>query len=161
MNETDIQMTVDGKSYTLPVRNHQTLCDVLVKQLKKTGPREVCGLGICGACTVLENGQPVATCVQLALLADGTEIVTTEGLARDGELDPVQEAFIETGAFQCGYCTPGMIMTARALLNENPRPAEPEIRRYMAGNLCRCTSYYEIIDAILKAAERDPAPAKH
>ena len=146
---------MDGKSHNLTVRNHQTLCDVLVKQLQKTGPREVCGLGICGACTVLENGHPVATCVQLAPLANGAEIITSEGLGQDGELDHVQKAFIETGAFQCGYCTPGMIITARALLNENPRPTESEIRGYMAGNLCRCTSYYEIIEAILKASERE------
>ncbi len=155
MNETDIQLIVDGKSHNLTVRNHHTLCDVLVKQLQKTGPREVCGLGICGACTVLENGHPVATCVQLAPLANGVEIITSEGLGQDGELDHVQKAFIETGAFQCGYCTPGMIMTARALLNENPQPTEPEIRGYMAGNLCRCTSYYEIIEAILKASEQE------
>ncbi len=159
MNETNINLTVNGEIHELSVRNHHSLCDVLTKQLKMSGPREVCGLGICGACTVLENGVPVVSCVRLAPLADGADILTSEGLGGDEKLDPIQESFIEKGAFQCGYCTPGMIMTARALLNENPHPTEAEIRRFMAGNLCRCTSYYEIIAAILQAAQKERTPA--
>ncbi|MFQ5694188.1 MAG: (2Fe-2S)-binding protein, partial [Nitrospinota bacterium] len=144
----DICFTLNGEERRVTVRSRHSFMDVLHNELRMTGPREVCGVGICGACTVLMNGRPVAACVLLAPFADGADVKTVEGLAEDGQLHPLQEAFIEQGAFQCGYCTPGMLMTAKALLDENPRPTEAEIKRFMEGNLCRCTSYFEIIRAI-------------
>ena len=152
--EREIRFTLNGEERRVTVRSHHTFMDVLHNQLRMTGAREVCGLGICGACTVLCDDRPVAACVMLAPFADGTDIKTIEGLApSDDELHPLQEAFIEQGGFQCGYCTPGMIMTAKALLDENPDPTEKEIKKFMEGNLCRCTSYFEILRAIKQAAE--------
>ncbi|MEE8109938.1 MAG: (2Fe-2S)-binding protein, partial [bacterium] len=149
----EIRFTLNGEERRLTVRSHHTFMDVLHNELRMTGPREVCGLGICGACTVLMDNRPIAACVMLAPFADGTDILTIEGLAADDKLHPLQETFIKEGAFQCGYCTPGMIMTAKALLDENPDPTEAEIKKFMEGNLCRCTSYYEILRAIKQAAE--------
>ena len=149
----EIRFTLNGEERCLTVRSHHTFMDVLHNELRMTGPREVCGLGICGACTVLMDNRPIAACVMLAPFADGTDILTVEGLATDDKLHPLQETFIKEGAFQCGYCTPGMIMTAKALLDENPDPTEAEIKKFMEGNLCRCTSYYEILRAIKQAAE--------
>ncbi len=149
----EIRFTLNGEERRLTVRSHHTFMDVLHNELRMTGPREVCGLGICGACTVLMDNRPIAACVMLAPFADGTDILTIEGLAADDKLHPLQETFIKEGAFQCGYCTPGMIMTAKALLDENPDPTEAEIKKFMEGNLCRCTSYYEILRAIKLAAE--------
>ncbi|MFQ5692254.1 MAG: (2Fe-2S)-binding protein [Nitrospinota bacterium] len=149
----EIAFTLNGEERRVTVRSHHTFMDVLHNELRMTGPREVCGLGVCGACTVLMDDRPVATCVLLAPFADGADIRTVEGLAGDDGLHPLQQAFIEQGGFQCGYCTPGMIMTAKALLDENPDPTEAEIKKFMEGNLCRCTSYYEIIRAIRQAAE--------
>ncbi|MFQ5912996.1 MAG: (2Fe-2S)-binding protein [Nitrospinota bacterium] len=149
----DIRFTLNGEERRVTVRSRHSFMDVLHNELRMTGPREVCGVGICGACTVLMNGRPVAACVLLAPFADGADIQTVEGLAENGELHPLQGAFVEQGAFQCGYCTPGMLMTAKALLDENPHPTEAEIKRFMEGNLCRCTSYFEIIRAIRQASE--------
>ncbi len=152
--EREIRFTLNGEEHQVTVRSHHTFMDVLYNQLRMTGPREVCGVGICGACTALVDDRPVATCVMLAPFADGTDVRTIEGLApNESALHPLQAAFIEEGGFQCGYCTPGMIMTAKALLDENPDPTEEEIKKFMEGNLCRCTSYYEIISAIQQAAE--------
>jgi carbon-monoxide dehydrogenase small subunit len=126
---------------------------VIRYELGLTGSKEGCSIGVCGACTVLVNGKMVSSCLMLAVMADGAEITTIEGLARDGELDPLQKAFIEYGGFQCGICTPGQIIAARALLNENPHPSEDEVKDWMMGNLCRCTGYYKIIESIMAAAE--------
>lgn len=149
-----VQLHVNGQAYNLEVEPHQTLLEVLRSELGLHGPRETCGIGVCGVCTVLIDYQPVSACLLLAVLADGRPILTVEGLAQDGRLDPVQEAFVEEMGLQCSYCTPGMILSTHALLRENPQPAEHEIREYLAGNLCRCGSYYKIIAAVKAAARK-------
>jgi len=120
-----------------------------------TGTKYGCGIGECGACTVHVNGAPILSCLTLAVACDGANVLTIEGLAQDGELDPVQRAFMDQTAFQCGFCTPDMIMMTRALLNENPHPSEADVRDYLRGNLCRCTGYASIVRAALDAAEHD------
>lgn len=130
-----------------------TLLEVLREQLHVTGPKEDCAKGECGACTVLMNGQPVCSCLVLIAQVEGTEIVTSEGLVKDGELNPVQEAFLGEGAVQCGHCIPGMIVSASALLMRNPNPTVEDIRTALGGNLCRCTGYTKIITAVHKAAQ--------
>ncbi len=147
-----IRLTVNGEPYELDVPQNRLLVDLLRYDLGLTGTKEGCSIGVCGACTVLQNGKMISSCLQLAVMSDGASITTIEGLARDGELDPLQKAFIEHGGFQCGICTPGQIMAARALLNENPHPTEAEVKEWMMGNLCRCTGYYKIIESILAAA---------
>jgi carbon-monoxide dehydrogenase small subunit len=147
-----IQLTVNGEPHDLEVRPNRLLLDLLREDLGLTGSKEGCSVGVCGACTVLVDGQMVSSCLMLAVQADGAEITTIEGIARDGELDPVQKAFIEYGGFQCGICTPGQIVAARALLDEIPRPTEEQVKEWMMGNLCRCTGYYKIIESIMAAA---------
>ena len=147
-----IRFTVNGEVVELEVPANRTLLKVLREDLDLTGAKEGCGAGECGACTVLLDGKPVNACLVLAPEIDGHEVLTIEGLARGVELDPVQEAFIEYGALQCGYCTPGMILSARALLTRTPRPAEREVRESIAGNLCRCTGYEKIVEAVLAVA---------
>ena len=149
----NIRLAVNGETYTIAVEPRESLLDVLRDKLGLTGTKKGCNRGDCGACTVIMDGKPVNSCLVLAVEADGKELLTIEGLADKGQLHPVQEAFIQYGAIQCGYCTPGMIMSAKALLDENPNPNEEEIRRAIGGNLCRCTGYVKIIDAIKKAAE--------
>ena len=151
MNHT-IHFKVNGERYDLSVPGHHTLLQVLREQLVLTGTKNGCEAGECGACAVLMNGEPVNSCMVLAAEADGAEIVTIEGLAHDSQLDPLQEAFIEAGAIQCGFCTPGVLVNARALLNRNSDPSEPEIREALVGNLCRCTGYIRIIEAVKMAA---------
>jgi len=148
-----IQFTVNGEPYDIEVPSHHTLLQVLREQLVLTGTKNGCEAGECGACAVLMNGEPVNSCMVLAPEADGAAITTIEGLAHDSELDPLQEAFVETGATQCGFCTPGILVNARALLDRNTDPTEAEIREALVGNLCRCTGYIRIIDAI-KIASR-------
>lgn len=148
-----IKLKVNGYVHELMVKPHQTLLDVLRDNLQLTGTKEGCGLGECGACTVLMNGKPVNSCLILALEADGAEILTIEGLAQEGNLHPVQKAFVEKGAIQCGFCTPGMVMATVGLLNENPKPSQEEIRKGLIGNLCRCTGYIKIIEAVEEAAQ--------
>ena len=131
-----------------------TLLEVLREHLQVTGPKEDCAKGECGACTVLMNGQPVCSCLVLIAQAEGAEIVTAEGLVKDGELNPVQEAFLEEGAVQCGHCIPGMIVSASALLMRNPNPTVDDIRTALAGNLCRCTGYTKIVTAVQNAAQK-------
>jgi carbon-monoxide dehydrogenase small subunit len=149
-----IRMQVNGKDYTLDVPSQRLLIDCLRYDLGLTGTKEGCSVGVCGACTVLMDGALVSSCLTLAVLADGKEIVTVEGLARNGNLHPVQQAFIDFGGFQCGICTPGMVVAAKALLDENPNPSDDEIKDWMMGNLCRCTGYYKIIESIRGAAAR-------
>jgi carbon-monoxide dehydrogenase small subunit len=148
----EIQMVVNGELHNLTVRSHHTLLQVLRDQLALTGTKNGCEAGECGACTILMNGEPVNSCMVLAPEADGAEIVTIEGLAADGQLDPLQEAFVAHGAVQCGYCTPGILMSSRALLDRTPHPSETQIREALVGNLCRCTGYLRIIEAIQAAA---------
>ena len=153
-----IHLTVNGEAYALSVPAHHTLLQVLREQLVLTGTKNGCEAGECGACAVLiqwpgaDHAEPVNSCMVLAPEADGAEIITIEGLAHDEQLDPLQEAFIAAGATQCGFCTPGILVNARALLNRNPDPSETEIREALVGNLCRCTGYVRIIDAIKMAA---------
>lgn len=132
----------------------RTLLQVLRDDLGLVGAKEGCGVGMCGACTVLVDGKPISGCLMLAEQAADHEILTIEGIAGDGQLHPVQQAFIDEGAFQCAYCTPGFVLSVLALLSENPAPSEDEVREYLSGNLCRCGSYQNIIQAVLKASER-------
>ena len=148
-----VRLTVNGTLYELSVKPWETLIDVLRDYLGLTGTKEGCGLGECGACTVIMEGKAVNSCLVLAAEADGKRIATIEGLAVGDKLHPVQEAFIEHGGLQCGFCTPGMIMSAKVLLDENPNPSEEEIRKGIAGNFCRCTGYAKIIESIKAAAE--------
>ncbi len=148
-----IRLIVNGREESWDAAPGDTLLDVLRRE-GWVGVKKGCGAGDCGACTVLLNGRAVNACLVLAARAEGAEVVTIEGLSRDGTLHPVQEAFLETGAVQCGYCTPGMVLSAVALLAENARPTEDEIREAVAGNLCRCTGYVKQVEAIERAAAR-------
>jgi len=143
---------VNGQTRDLEVEVHDTLLEVLRSEFKLTGPREGCGIGMCGACTVLVDEKPISSCLALAALAQGKEILTVEGLATGHELHPIQQAYVDHNAFQCSYCTPGFILSTTALLAENPDPTADEVREYLAGNLCRCGSYVKILDAVLDAA---------
>lgn len=149
-----VRFRVNGEQTTLHVEPTKTLLDVLREDLFLTGTKRGCDSGECGACTVLLNGQAVHSCLILAAELDGKDVLTIEGLSKDRkELHPLQKAFIEKGAVQCGFCTPGLIMTAKALLDENPNPTEEEVRYGVSGNLCRCTGYSKIVEAILTAGE--------
>ena len=150
----DIQFTINGQSEVATVPATMTLLELLRGHLSLTGTKEGCGIGECGACTVLLDGHPIASCLMLAVEADGHQIETIEGESIGGELSILQQAFIDEGATQCGFCTPGMIMSARGLLNRNPSPSREEIVEAIAGNLCRCTGYEAIIAAIQLAATR-------
>ncbi len=147
----EIVVTVNGREERLTVESQRTLLEVLRDELKLFGVRESCGASVCGACTVLLDGLPVSACTFLAALADGRSITTIEGLSAHGKLHPVQQAFIDAGAFQCSYCTPGMVLTAASLLAENPHPSPDEVRDGMMGNLCRCGAYPEILRAVISA----------
>ena len=149
-----VELNVNGEKHSLSVAPNKTLLDVLRNQLGLTGTKYGCGTGECGACTVLVDGKPVPSCLTLAVAVEGKEIVTIEGIAQDGKLHPIQEEFVRNGAIQCGYCTPGLILTAKALLDENPSPSQEEIRQYIKGNICRCTGYVKIVEAIAGAAQR-------
>ncbi len=149
-----IELIVNGVRKTLDVEPNELLINVLREKLGLTGTKYGCGIGECGACTVMVDSEPVLSCLTLAIEVNGKQITTIEGIAKDGQLDPVQEAFIEEGAIQCGYCTPGFIITAKTLLRENPNPTREEIIEYIKGNLCRCTGYVNIVKAIQKAAEK-------
>jgi carbon-monoxide dehydrogenase small subunit len=149
-----VRVSVNGKPYTAEVPTYRTLVDFLRYDLGLTGTKETCSVGVCGACTVVLDGKMVSSCLTLAVRVDGSEIDTIEGVANGDQLHPVQQAFIDNGGFQCGACTPGQIMAAKTLLEENAHPTEDEIKQFMMGNLCRCTGYYQIIDSIKAAAEQ-------
>ena len=149
-----VNLRINGAEHETAVHAHHTLLEVLRAEFKLFGAREGCGIGMCGACTVLLDGKPTSSCLLLAALAEGKEILTIEGLAEHGKLHPIQEAFIHHNAFQCAYCTPGFILSTKSLLEENPAPTAEQIRAYLTGNLCRCSSYVKIQEAVLDAAAR-------
>ncbi len=151
-----VAFTVNGQAVEAEARPDEMLLGVLRRELDLTSVRQTCGVGVCGACTALLDGEPISTCILLAPLAEGKEITTVEGLGGD---HPIQRAFVEAEAFQCGYCTPGMILTAKRLLEEDPEPTEEKIRTYMGGNLCRCGCYPKIEDAVNLAASMSKAAA--
>ncbi len=148
-----VVLRVNREEHDLLIYPHRTLADVLREELQLTGTKQSCSEGACGTCTVLLDGAPVRSCLLLAADVEGKEITTIEGLAQDGKLHPIQEAFVEHYAIQCGFCTPGMILTAKALLDKNPHPTEEEIRSAISGNICRCTGYAKIVEAIRAASE--------
>jgi carbon-monoxide dehydrogenase small subunit len=153
-----LTLVVNGDEHTVVVKANTTLADLLRNEFDLTGTKKGCELGDCGSCTVLLDGKPVDSCLVLAAEADGREVTTIEGVARNGVLDALQESFINHAAVQCGYCTPGMILSAKALLTRNPHPTEREVRTAIGGNLCRCTGYVHIVEAVLAAAEGRTAP---
>ena len=150
-----VMLQINGESYELFIEPKKTLLEVLREDIGLTGTKEVCDLGTCGACTVLINNKPNLSCLTLAVACKGKEITTIEGLKKGETLHPLQNAFIQHGAIQCGMCTPGMILSAKALLDENPNPTEIEVRKTIAGNLCRCTGYVKIVDAILAVSRSE------
>jgi carbon-monoxide dehydrogenase small subunit len=154
VKKADLDITVNGVSYQMEVEPRKTLLEFLREDLNLTGAKEGCGLGECGTCTVLLDGKPIKSCITLALQANRREVMTIEGMEKsEGTLHPIQQAFIDHGAIQCGFCTPGMVLSARALLDENRTPTEFEVRQAIAGNLCRCTGYQKIVEAILSVSK--------
>ena len=149
-----IRFVLNGEPVVAHIESHHNLVEVLQREFNLMGARESCGQGMCGCCTVLVNGLAVSGCLYLAAFVDGAEVKTVEHLACDGTLSPVQEAFIEAGAFQCGYCTPGFVLMATQLIDAHPDPNDEEIRHYLSGNLCRCAAYPEIVQAVKLAAQK-------
>jgi carbon-monoxide dehydrogenase small subunit len=149
-----VTLTVNGEREQVTVPSNMTLMHLLRESLALTGTKNGCSAGECGACTVLMNGEPVNSCMVLAAECEGAEIITVEGLAGDGRLDPIQETMMQAGGVQCGFCTPGVLLSSRALLDRNPHPSEDEIREALVGNLCRCTGYVRIVESIKAAARR-------
>jgi aerobic carbon-monoxide dehydrogenase small subunit len=147
-----IKFTLNGTSVSREIEDNRLLIEFLREDMKLTGTKESCGVGVCGACTVLLDGKPISSCLALAVHADGCAVTTIEGIADGDRLHPLQESFLAHGGFQCGICTPGQILAAKALLDANPHPTRAEIQRWMMGNLCRCTGYYKIIESIAAAA---------
>jgi carbon-monoxide dehydrogenase small subunit len=160
MTARTISFTLNGGPVSAEVASHHTILEVLRNEFALYGARESCGQGLCGCCTVLVNGAAVSGCLYLAAFADGAEVVTVEHLDANGQLDPVQEAFIEQGAFQCGFCTPGFILMTTQLLDRHPDPDDDQIKHYLSGNLCRCAAYPEIIQAVKSAAKKRQASRK-
>ncbi|MHB8093293.1 MAG: (2Fe-2S)-binding protein [Syntrophales bacterium] len=156
-----ITINVNGDSHTLLVKGNAILTNVLRDDLNLTGTKKGCELGDCGSCTVLLDSKPVDSCMVLAVEADGREITTIEGVAANGKLDDIQQSMLNHAAVQCGYCTPGMVLSAKALLTRNPHPSEREVREAIAGNLCRCTGYVHIVEAVLAASRGEITPADH
>jgi carbon-monoxide dehydrogenase small subunit len=149
----EIELKVNGELFRIKVETRRTLLEVLRETLGLTGTKEMCNKGDCGGCTVMIDGKPVLSCLTLAIEAQGKDILTIEGLAKGYELHPIQQAFVDHGAIQCGYCSPGFIMSAKALLDRNPNPTEDEIKEGISNNICRCTGYVQIVEAIQAAAE--------
>jgi len=158
MTRAEISLSVNGEPVEVTFAPYKTLLELLREDLALTGTKHGCELGECGACAVILDGQPVLSCLVLGVECDGREVVTVEGLATDGRLHPLQDAFADLGAAQCGYCTPGFLITAKALLDRNPNPTRDEIRDALSGNLCRCTGYQQILEAV-EAAIAGPAKA--
>ncbi len=155
MDQRNVNLSINGDSYQIAVRPNEFLADVLRSKLDLTGTKTACDMGVCGSCTVLLDGLPVSSCLTLAVDAEGKEITTIEGIeSPGGELHPVQESFLDKGAVQCGFCTAGMLMTAKGFLDKNPIPTEPEIRQALSGNICRCTGYAKIVEAVEDAAKK-------
>jgi len=154
-----ITLKINGEYEIVDVASNWTLLQMLRDKLAITGTKNGCMAGECGACTVILNGEPVNSCMVLAAECDDAEVLTVEGLAKDGKLDPIQQAIISHNGVQCGFCTPGILMSARALIDRNPDPTEDDIREALVGNLCRCTGYIRIIDAVKEAAQREQLPA--
>jgi carbon-monoxide dehydrogenase small subunit len=153
MKKRLIELRINDESYDLAVEPQRTLLEVLREDLGLTGAKEACGTGECGACTVLIDGKPILSCLTLAIEVQGKQIMTIEGLTRGRDLHPLQKAFIQYGAIQCGYCTSGMILNAKSILDENPKPSREEIIKGLEGNLCRCTGYNKIVEAIMEASK--------
>ncbi len=151
--KVSVNLTVNGEPVEVAVEPNRTLVQLLREDLGLTGTKHGCGLGDCGACTVLLDGKPVNSCLVLVVQARGREVLTIEGLAQNGNLHPIQQAFVDLGAIQCGFCTPGMILSAKALLDDTPKPTEKEIRTAISGNLCRCTGYQKIVEAVQEASK--------
>jgi aerobic carbon-monoxide dehydrogenase small subunit len=151
----EISTVINGRQTEAAVKPNQTLLEWLRDDLHLRGSVEGCGVGVCGSCTVLVDGRPVSSCLMLATNVEGKQVTTIEGLEMGDELDPVQQAFLDHQAFQCGYCTPGMIMATKALLSSNPKPTEAEIRDYLSGNICRCGTYKEVLAAIKSLSEKN------
>ncbi len=149
-----VTLNVNGRDYVVDVKPHWTLLQVIREQIGLTGTKCGCAAGECGACTVLADGKPILSCLTLAAQAEGKKLTTIEGLAEGAMLHPLQEAFVAHGAIQCGFCTPGMILSAKALLDENPDPTEEDVREAISANLCRCTGYIKIVEAVLAAAKK-------
>lgn len=149
-----IELKVNGESYEVAIDPRRTLLEVLRENLGLTGAKEGCDLGDCGTCTVLIDGKPMLSCLILAADSEEKEITTIEGLASEGKLNPLQQSFVDHGAIQCGYCTPGMILSAKAMLDENSKPTEEEVKRGISGNLCRCTGYTKILEAITATTQK-------
>jgi len=149
-----VTFTVNGRQHEMDVEPHELLLDVIRNRLGLTGAKRSCDMQVCGTCTLLLDGRPVSSCTLPAFEARGRDILTIEGLAQQGKLHPLQQAFIDKGGFQCGFCTPGMLLTAKTLLAENPNPTEADVIQFMQGNLCRCTGYKKIVESILAAAEK-------
>jgi aerobic-type carbon monoxide dehydrogenase small subunit (CoxS/CutS family) len=149
-----VSFTLNGRVQEIDVEPNELLLDVVRDRLGLTGAKRSCDVQVCGACTLLVDGRPVSACTTLAFEVRGCSVLTIEGLADDGKLHPLQQAFIEHGGFQCGFCTPGMLLASKALLDENPNPTEEELKHFMHGNLCRCTGYKKIIESIMAAAKQ-------
>jgi len=154
VGKVKISFNLNGEDVSIETKPNKRLLDMLREDFKLTGVKEGCAEGECGACTVIVNGKAVTSCLILAPQVDGCSVITIEGLSKDGKLDSIQEAFLEAGAVQCGFCTPGMILSAKVLLDNNPKPTEEEIKTAISGNLCRCTGYKKIIEAIQVAAKK-------
>lgn len=144
-----IVLNVNGEDYTIEAEANRLLLQALREEIGLTGTKEGCSIGVCGACSVIVEGRLVSSCLTLAVACEGKEITTIEGLAKGGKLHPMQQAFLEYGGFQCGICTPGQIIAAKALLDSNPNPSEEEVKEWMSGNLCRCTGYYKILESVM------------
>ena len=148
-----IRFTLNGRPVTAAIAVYETVVEVLQREFALFGARESCGQGLCGCCTVIVDGTAVSGCLYLAAFVDGSDVLTVEGLAQNGVLHPIQQAFVSKGGFQCGFCTPGVVLMTKALLERHPQPTDDQIRHYLSGNLCRCASYPEIIQAVKMAAE--------
>ena len=153
-----IRLVVNGEEHDLQLEANRLLLQALRDDIGLTGTKEGCSIGVCGACSVIIDGRVVSSCLTLAVACQGKQIETIEGLAKDGKLHPLQQAFIEYGGFQCGICTPGQIMAAKALLDENPKPNEDEVKEWMSGNLCRCTGYYKILESVMAVVNNKISP---